>query len=170
MSNWKAVPGWEGIYEVSNTGCVRSVERVVYFADGRIRKYPAAIRSAHADGFGYFKLTLKKHGRQERVLVHHLVASAWIGPRPPGFDVCHNDGDKTNNAVENLRYDTRAANRADSVRHGTAIRPSMRKLTDDQVAAIRELRGKLPLTEVAKKFGTSKTHVCNIQRGNRRTL
>ena len=168
MEDWRAVPTWEGLYEVSSLGRVRSVERLVKFSDGRVRRFPAIVRSAHVDGFGYRKLTLKQTVRQERVLVHHLVAAAWLGARPSGFEVCHTDGNKTNNAVGNLRYDTRASNRADSVRHGTSIRPSMRKLTDPQVAAIRAARGLVPLAELAERYGTSKTHVCNIQRGNRR--
>jgi hypothetical protein len=170
VEEWRAVPGWEGYYEVSNKGRVRSVERVIEFEDGRVRRFPVVVRSTHTDGFGYFKLTLKRAKRQERILVHQAVAAAWLGPRPVGFDVCHNDGNKTNNAVENLRYDTRAANRADSVRHGTAIRPSMRKLTDEQVAAIRAARGKVTARQLAEMYGTSPAHVCNIQRGNRRAV
>ena len=99
MEEWRAVPSWEGHYEVSNQGRVRSVERVIEFADGRVRKFPAVVRSTHTDGFGYLKLTLKRTKRQERVLVHQVVAAAWIGPRPAGFDVCHNDGNKTNNTI-----------------------------------------------------------------------
>ena len=165
---WRAIPGWEGTYEVSNLGRVRSVDRVVHFSDGRVRRYPATLRAAHTDGFGYLKVTLKGSGRNVRMLVHQAVALAWIGPRPDGLEVCHYDGDKANNRAANLRYDTRAANHADAVRHGTARRP--RKLSDEAVAAIRAARGTVPGTELAERYGTSKTHVCNIQRGNRRTL
>jgi hypothetical protein len=170
MEQWRAIPGWENLYEASNAGRIRSVARVAQFSDGRVRQIPSTIRSAHKDGFGYLKLTLKHKTRQERVLVHQLVATAWLGDRPKGYDVCHTDGNKTNNHVENLRYDTRAANRADSVRHGTSTRPTMRKLTDEQVVQIRALRGTAPLAELAARFSTSKTHVCNIQRGNRRAV
>jgi hypothetical protein len=166
MERWRAIPGWEGLYEISRTGQVRSVERVVYFADGRVREYAAVERATHKDGFGYQKVTLKGKGRNQRVLIHQAVAAAWVGPRPDGLEVCHNDGNKLNNTVENLRYDTRKANHADAARHGTLKRP--RKITDDAVAAIRAARGVVPQLELAKRHGISKTHVCNIQRGNRR--
>ena len=168
MDEWRGVPNWEGCYEVSSAGCVRSVEREVAFSDGRVRRFPSVVRATYPDTFGYAKVTLKQGARQERVLIHHLVAAAWHGPRPAGMVVCHGDGNRTNNSAANLRYDTTAGNRADSVSHGTAIRPTMRKFTDEQVAAIRDLRGRLPLAGVATQFGVSKTHVCNIQLGNRR--
>lgn len=165
--NWRPIPGWEGSYEVSDLGRVRSVARTVHFVDGRVRHYPSRLRASHTDGFGYRKVTLKANGRQVRVLVHQAVAAAWIGPRPPGLEVCHGDGDKANNTAHNLRYDTRAANHVDAVRHGTARRP--RKLSEDAVEAIRAARGTATGAELAAKYGTSKTHVCNIQRGKRRT-
>lgn len=168
MEEWRAIPGWAGYYEVSNLGNVRSVERVVHFVDGRVRQFPSTLRATHTDNFGYRKVTLKRVGKEARVLIHQAVAAAWIGPRPAGLEVCHNDGDKTNNRRENLRYDTRSANHADSVRHGTAKRK--RKLTDDEVNEIRLLRGAATCKMIADMFGTSPAHVCNIQRGNRRTL
>lgn len=168
MEDWRAVVGWEGRYEVSDKGRVRSVERTAHFSDGRVRVFPSVMRATHVDTFGYEKLTLKRPGCQERVPVHHLVAAAWIGPRPPGWQVCHADGNCTNNGVGNLRYDTAAGNRADSIRHGTSARPSMRKFSDEDIAGVRALQGKATLAEVAEIFGISKTHVCNIQRGNRR--
>lgn len=165
---WRPVVGWEGFYEVSSLGRVRSVDRTVTFADGRVRRYAAQVRATHTDNFGYQKVTLKRSGENRRALIHQLVAAAFIGPRPDGLEVCHSDGNKTHNHATNLRYDTRAANHADAARHGTLKRP--RKLSDADVAAIRALRGAVPQLELARQYGTSKTHVCNIQRGNRRTL
>lgn len=51
--------------------------------------------------------------------IHRLVANSFLGPRPAGLDTLHIDGDKTNNAVTNLRYGTRSENELDKVRHGT---------------------------------------------------
>lgn len=165
---WRPIPGWEKHYEISSLGRVRSLTREITFADGRVRVFPGAVRALHQDGWGYMKVTLKGDGRQARALVHHLVALAWLGPRPDTLEVCHGDGVKTNNRPGNLRYDTRKANAADSVRHGTARRP--RKLSDAAVAFIRAARGVVSGVALAEMCGTSKAHVCNIQRGNRRTL
>ena len=170
MEDWLAVVGWEGFYEVSNRGRIRSVERTLTFSDGRVRKFPSVLRAVHHDNFGYEKLTLKRAGKQERVPVHHLVAAAWVGPRPPKLQVCHWDGDCTNNSAANLRYDTPKGNHADAARHGTSARPSIRKFSEEDVAGVRALRGQMPLADVADLYKISKTHACNIQRGNRRTL
>ena len=163
---WKPIPGWEGVYEVSDCGRVRSVPRVVHFSDGRVRHYVGSMRKRYADEFGYLKVTLKAGPRSERLHVHVLVAAAWIGPRPEGLLVLHSDGNHLNNWWENLRYGTHADNMADTIAHGHLNPP--RKLSDAAVAAIRALRGKAPQDKVALLYGTSKTHVCNIQRGNRR--
>ncbi len=58
-------------------------------------------------------------GYQVRRTIHTLVAAAFIGPRPDGMDTCHNNGDKTDNRLDNLRYDTKSANAFDTLKHGT---------------------------------------------------
>lgn len=117
MSEWRPIPGWEGLYEVSSMGQVRSLGRVVtgqtrsFFWPGRVlrlvRKGP------------YLQVTLHRPGMRVCRTVHSLVALAFIGPRPEGMQVCHGDGVGSNNALSNLRYDTASANEMDKVRHGT---------------------------------------------------
>lgn len=78
-------------------------------------------------------------GRKWR-LIHHLVLEAFVGPRPTGFQCCHNDGDPTNNHLENLRWDTAKNNMKDRDRHGRTRRGEMHcdaKLTETQVREIR---------------------------------
>lgn len=74
-------------------------------------------------------------------LVHRLVASAFLGPPPvEGMDVCHADGNRANNVLTNLRYDTRKGNMTDQLKHGTrnrGERQGLSKLTAEQVLAIR---------------------------------
>lgn len=165
---WKAIPGWEGLYEASSSGRIRTVARVVCFSDGRVRSYAKRLRKLHVDGSGYWKVTLKGNGRNARCLVHQLVAAAWLGPRPEGREVCHNNGDRSDSRARNLRYGTRKENAEDSRRHGTSARP--RKLSEKVVKLIREARGLVPQAVLAARHGTSKSHVCNIQLGKRRTL
>jgi hypothetical protein len=167
---WKPVAGYEGSYEVSDRGNVRSVDRLVHFSDGRVRRYKSQARTHHTDNFGYKKVTLKVNGASWRAHIHVLVAEAFIGPRPDGMVVCHCDGDHLNNRPGNLRYDTVQGNIDDTERHGTRAkgeRQGAAILTADRVKAIRALRGKLTQQDIADRFGTSKTNVCNIQRGNR---
>lgn len=116
---WLPVVGYEGRYEVSNYGRVRTVKRIIPYSDGRRRRVPQRIRKTQIDTRGYPALTLTgDDGRQRPRAIHVLVAAAWLGPRPEGMEVCHNDGDKLNARADNLRYDTSTANKHDLVRHG----------------------------------------------------
>lgn len=170
MEIWKPIPGYEDTYEVSSQGRVRSIDRFVHFTDGRKRFFKGVVRAVYFDDFGYPKTTLKKQGKNERVHIHVLVALAFIGPRPDGLQVCHNDGNPKNCRKGNLRYDTPTGNHADKIKHGTHLqgeRAGNAKLTESVIRRIRELRGRYTGRQLAKMFGTSPAHVCNIQKGVR---
>ena len=109
---WLPVVGYEGLYEVSNCGRVRSLARTLdhyrYGAkSGHTYILKGKILNSFPKGNGYLALSLlsQDHKRQQ-AFVAHLVAEAWIGPRPGGFQIDHMDGDKRNNAAWNLRYVT----------------------------------------------------------------
>lgn len=119
MSEWRDIPGWEGIYIVSDDGHVKSLPRSMRNRAGVLKPYPGRQLTPTLDVNGYAVVTLCR-GRIERrtVKVHRLVLLAFVGPCLDGMEGCHNDGDKTNNAVSNLRWDTASANSLDKVRHG----------------------------------------------------
>lgn len=118
---WRDIPGWEGLYQVSNLGRVCSVDRVIVAkgATGGPRRYPSKIREPFPGKWGHLHVSLFEGRTEKRYSVHSLVAQAFIGPRPDGLVVCHNDGDPSNNCPENLRYDTASGNMLDAVKHGT---------------------------------------------------
>jgi hypothetical protein len=121
--SWRAVPGYEGLYEVSDHGRVRSLDRVVITANGkRLPVRGRVLRPSQRPNAGrgtYRNAILSQDGQTRNFKVHVLVMSAFVGPRPPGMVVCHDNGDGTDNRLANLRYDTPAANMADARRHGT---------------------------------------------------
>lgn len=112
---WRPVAGYEGLYEVSSEGRVRGVSRL----DSKWRAIPTREKSNKVGAVGHPVTNLYKAGRGRTFTVHTLVAVAFIGERPSGFDVAHEDGDRTNNSVRNLRYKSRKDNLLDAVRHGT---------------------------------------------------
>lgn len=102
---WKPVKGFNN-YEVSDDGRVRNVRtgRELKVQTERGRPY----------------VVLSRPGERKTGRIHRLMALAFLPPPEPGqTDVCHNDGDSTNNVIENLRWDTHAGNMRDIVRHGT---------------------------------------------------
>lgn len=116
---WRPVPGFEQTHEVSDRGRVRSLERHVKYQDGRERTYPEKMLRLVDGTTGYLRVNIATKGENRVKKVHHLVALAFIGPRPAGMDVCHNNGDRLDNRACNLRYATRSENLRDAVRHGT---------------------------------------------------
>lgn len=111
---WRPVTRWEGFYEVSSAGDVRSLPRqtVKGIRGGQLLKL-------HPDPKGYYQVTLTRPGVREYRRVHQLVAEAFIGPCPPGHETRHHDGDNQHNAASNLLYGTSGDNKLDQVRHGT---------------------------------------------------
>ena len=117
--NWQDVPGWEGFYAVSDTGRVKALARSVPGRPGVfINRRERQLTISTTDD-GYRRVWLSRDNKRTEFKVHQLVALAFIGPRPEGMEVCHNDGDKANNTPANLRYGTRSENTLDRVQHGT---------------------------------------------------
>ena len=111
---WLDALGFEGIYQVSNLGQVKSMKF------GR----ELLLKSRPTGPYGYLGMTLykrikHKHTKKYDRKIHLLVLEAFVGPRPEGLVGCHNDGDVTNNTLENLRWDTQANNIQDSVNQKT---------------------------------------------------
>lgn len=118
---WRSVVGYEGLYEVSDLGRVRSLDRVVdrpKTAGGPQRLRGRILRTTQrADGRLY--VTLSKGGKVRPSRVSVLVLTAFVGPRPMDLVGCHNDGNPANNSLSNLRWDTQSENMRDKGRHGT---------------------------------------------------
>lgn len=115
QERWLAVPGYEGSYEVSCRGRVRSLDRRDSRGHRRRGKLltPGAAEGAHPT------VALCVNGIARSHHVHRLVLLAFVGPRPEDMQACHWNDDPTDNRIENLRWDTPSANSLDSVRNGT---------------------------------------------------
>ncbi len=115
---------------------------------------------------GYNVLTLYVAGKPKYVRVHCVIAATFIGPRPAGHDVCHNNGDRADNRSVNLRYATRKENEQDKFLHGTDrySRPLAAKITKEDVVAIRRLRKETGMLhkDIAARYGLCRVAVTDI--------
>lgn len=116
LETWKAVVNYEGIYEVSDQGRVRSLDRLSFCG----RKLKGKILSNKIRlGRGYVGIRLS-YGVPETRYVHQLVTAAFFGPCPDKKEVCHGPKGILDNSITNLRYGTRSENQQDRVRDGTS--------------------------------------------------
>lgn len=157
---WRDIPGYEGRYQISDAGRVKSFWR------GRER---IMLRGLHGDG--YWTVTLSKDRAMKTFKVHSLVARAFIGECPEGYEVNHKDLNKQNAAVSNLEYLTHL----DNIRHAViagayrrGAQHSSAKLTDDDVRRIHEMGAQgVNNLEIAKSFGVTRTAIRGVLDGSR---
>ena len=113
---------------------------------------------------GYRKVGVMINGKQRNRFIHRLVLEAFIGPCPDGMEGCHNDGDKGNNKLSNLRWDTPVNNANDRRMHGTHREGEAVKtvvLTEAQVLAIRSQysSGGITQKELGEIYGVRNTTI-----------
>lgn len=170
VKEWRDVAGYESLYEVSNNGSVRVLNRMVNYPDGRRSRMKAGhVLALQSLSSGHKIVQLYKDGKQKGFLVHRLVLTAFKGECPAGMECCHNDGNPENNVVGNLRWDTSTSNNADKTRHGTqntGEKHGLAKLTEEQVRAIKlRLKAKESQGSIALNFGVHQVHISKIKRG-----
>jgi hypothetical protein len=173
---WKPVVSYEDYYEVSNMGRVRSLGREheipCRWGGTMIRRLPPKILSPIKKTDGYNYVGLWEDGDCKTVAVHRLVLETFIGPCPDGMECCHNNSNKTDNNIRNLRWDTRANNSLDRNEYDGGIRGEKNpgsKLTEKKVLAIRKLykKTKVKQKDLADLFGVTRESVSLIINGRR---
>lgn len=121
MEVWKDIPGYEGRYQASTEGRIRSMGGLKLCRYGRTgttytMSYQGRIKKMSIGSHGYPVVNL---GHADIRTVHSLVMLTFVGKCPKGMEICHNDGNRLNTRLSNLRYDTHKANEADKILHGT---------------------------------------------------
>jgi hypothetical protein len=162
IEEWKPVVGYEGVYEVSTFGRVKSLGRWVR-ANSGWRKTEVCYFSPSLSGRSkkYKRVLLRNPDKQRPV--HQLVLEAFVGPRPENCEVRHLDGDPSNNRLDNLAWGTKAENQADKLRHGTILRGTANpanKLSEADVLAIRASNKKQ--VDLAQVYGVSQPIISAI--------
>lgn len=157
---WRPVPGWSE-YEVSRHGLVRRIGPAFGAVIGRVLKPLLNKRT------GYLSVMLSRHAAPVRIDIHRLVALAFHGPQPSSAHlVAHNDGVRTNNSADNLRWATQRENLMDCRRHGTALlglaNPAAKLDAIDRAAIHRMKESGIPRPVIAAGFGVHKRSVFKV--------
>ncbi len=162
-AEWRPIPGWPE-YSVSAIGEVRRNTPGHCTFIGRMLK-PMQNQTTK-----YFAVVLSRNSNPVRIDIHRLVALAFLGPQPSSKHlVAHNDGSRTNNRVENLRWATQKENLQDCRAHGTALLGTanpLARLTEIDIRAIRRMKTfGVPRDMIAEGFGLHKRSVFRILAG-----
>lgn len=120
---WKDIVGYENLYEVSNLGRVKSKEKLAWNGH-HYRKLPSKFRSLRNGE--YLDVNLCKYGKVKRLKVHRLVAEAFIPNTENKETVNHIDGNKYNNRVDNLEWNTWSENTRHAIDNGLMVKEGQR--------------------------------------------
>lgn len=166
---WKDIPGWEGYYQASDWGLIKSLLRIIIYENGINKRINETILVPSITS-ERFAVSLARKGTKKTWPIHQLVAITFYGKCPEGMEVCHEDNNPFNNKKVNLRYDTEKNNQRDRLKFGTDLRGEknpLHKLTKEQVIKIRELRktGIYTLQKLGLMFGVHYITVNDITRG-----
>lgn len=156
---WKDVPGFSG-YQVSNLGRLRSCRS----KSGRGGFQPCwRLVKGNKNTRGYWRAVLCDGKSQIAVRIHRLVLEVFCPPAEAGMLACHNDGNKDNNRLDNLRWDTIRGNALDRIKHGTqqmGESHNSRKFTEEEVRYIRSAaRSGILARVLAKRFDVCVTSI-----------
>lgn len=155
---WKPVVGYEGLYEVSNEGRVRSLDRQVRTKRG-FRNYKAKFLASAVKCNGYLVCRLYKNDGGKNFYIHRLLLEAFVGECPNGMEVCHNDDNKNNNHLPNLRWDTHQQNCQERVSNQGEVH-HFAKLTEKQVSEIKwALSHYFKPNEIASYYGVTGANI-----------
>jgi hypothetical protein len=158
---WLPVVGYEGLYEVSSEGRVRSLDRRIGYRGGRTRLWRGRVHVAHERSDGYLVVPLSRNGKVARRYLQRLVAEAFIGPPPtPEHEAAHDNGDRTDNRAANIEWKTAQQNTLDKERHGTMRRGENHGMSVFTVERVRLARRLIRQGEaqraVAARVGVSR--------------
>lgn len=166
MEQWKDIKGFEGCYQVSNHGRIKSLHRKVKWGKFK-RTIPERIMARRiSKSIGYDFVKLARHEGGKNYTVHRLVAYAFI-PNPENKpQINHIDCDRANNHIDNLEWVTPSENILHAIKMGNVLVGEKRhtsKLTSKQVLEIRSSNNISKI--LAKKFGVTRSNIDVIRRG-----
>lgn len=159
MVTYKDVPGFEG-YRVGDDGSVWSCRCRGKVTDKWVQLKISKFKN------DYCRVHLYTNKISKCFRVHRLIKEVFDGPPEGNMDVAHNDGDKNNNHLSNLRYATRKENNMDKIIHGTSPRGNkckFAKLSEDDVIQIRKMhKAGARQIKLSKIFGVNHQHISDI--------
>jgi hypothetical protein len=162
---WAQIKGFEGVYEVSTLGRIRSLDRPQRVCGSGISTQKGQILKQWKQG-NYMYCDLRLPGIKQKARVHVVVLETFVCARPDGMIACHGNGNSTDNRLCNLRWGSHHDNAKDKILHGTHKYGELcrhSKLSEDQAIAI--LESSKANAALAKDYGVCKATISHIKTG-----
>lgn len=155
---WINIKGFEGYYQISNCGQVKSITRTIIYKDKRRWDIKERILIPYFNNKGYWYVNLSKNGKAKPCMIHQLVAKHFLQHKSDKPQVNHKDCNKNNNHADNLEFVNNSENQIHAVRNG--FRGT--KLSIEDVLYIRK-HSCLATENLAKKFNVSKSLINQVK-------
>jgi hypothetical protein len=176
MENWKDIEGYEGMYQVSDLGRIRSLDRYVRNSKTMSIKKGRVLK-LHNHVNGYLRVSLCRDGSERYTMVHRIVANAFIGGQPgESFVVMHLNDCKKDNRAENLKWGTNQENSMDAYLKGLTKNPMAGKFNEEnhfskpvnQCQITGEFIRRFPNSyEVKRTLGINQGNIIQVCKGGR---
>lgn len=170
MEFFKDVIDYEGLYQISNFGNVKSLSRKIKSSRG-FRVMRERILKPATDRKGYLAVSLTKNGKSKTIKVHSIVTLCFLGERKNNHQVNHKDGNKQNNHLSNLEYCTRAENIQHAFDNGLITRKKgeehfRSKLKNEDILKIRKMsKSGFSQRQISKLFSVNHNTIGSVLRG-----
>jgi len=163
---WKPIIGYEGLYEISSSGLVKSLDRFEIAGNKTRIRRERILKPGLARG--YLRVVLCKEGKIKNFAIHSLVAKHFLGEKNHGCIINHKNGKKTFNSVDNLEWCSRKENSEHAQRTGLYARGESHykaRLSSEDVTMIKEMSRFFGNVTMAKKYHVSISAIQDIVKG-----
>lgn len=163
---WKDIKNLEGLYQVSNNGKIRSLDRIITYIDGRKYHYKGKILKQYIQDNGYYYILLNYKRKLYRFSISRLVLSTFVRHPKNGEEAAHfPDSDKSKNNVDNLIWCSPKENSSHKVTHKTLMMGNKHwnaKLSEKEVIEIRYLSKTKTQSDISQIYNISRRTISDI--------